>query len=102
MNIKFIKFKKKFKKHDLWSNVNFYWKICVLIVVGVIILSLVFSYYLFVKVNKKYDTSTISESDLVETIKKARLDKALEYFDKRAERSKEILYTIPPAIDPSL
>lgn len=104
MEIKFFKKGKNFKKEkeNLWLNVNFYWKLAVYFMFVVILLSSFFGYYLFKQTSKEPVLSTSSDDGQVETLKKERVEKILEYFSIRKQKSDQILYSPAPVIDPSL
>jgi len=104
MKIKFFKKEKSFRKEkeSLWLNINFYWKLSVLFMFLVIISSFIFSYYLFMKINKESVALPIASSGQIKTVKKERIDKVLEYFSKRQEKSTKILNSPAPVVDPSL
>lgn len=101
MKINFFKKEKSFQKKSFLLNVNLYWN---LIVLGVFLSSLVFfffSYNLFINTNKEFTEST----DLnlkTNLVTKERIDKTLNYFYEREQKSNQILYSFSPVIDPSL
>lgn len=101
MKINFFKKEKSFQKKSFLLNANLYWRI---IVYGVFLSSLVFfffSYNLFVDTNKEFVSSTDlnNQTDLVT---KERIDKTLDYFSNREQKSNQILYSFSPVVDPSL
>ena len=104
MQIKFFKKEKSFKKgrEGLWLNMNFYWKLSVGFMFIVFFVSLFFGYYFFMKINEEPASSVNVDSGQAQTIKKERIDKVLEYFSKRAQKSSQILNSPSPVIDPSL
>ncbi len=101
MEIKFFKKEKKFKKGNSEFNVKPFWKLAVLFMFIVALLSFFFGYYLFVQINKEPVPITSSGGNQAEVIKKDRIDKVLEYFSKREEKSIQILNSPAPVIDPS-
>lgn len=103
MQIKFFKREKSFKKRkeSLWLNINLYWKLAIYFMFAVVLVSSFFGYYLFTQVNKELVLS-ISGDSQVETIKKERIDKVLEYFSLRKQKSDQILNSPAPIVDPSL
>ena len=102
MKVKFLKKEKKFKKETLHISPIFYWKIAVLMLFFVFILSFGFGYYLFTKINQEPDVSNISGDAQVKTIKKERIQNILDYFYERGQKSEEIINSPAPVIDPSL
>lgn len=104
MKIKFFKKEKNFKKDrmGLWLNINFYWKIAVSFMFVVALFSLFFGYSLFVRINKESPLVSSRVSGQVETVKKERIGKVLEYFSLRKKKSDQILVSPAPVIDPSL
>lgn len=101
MKIKFLQKKKKFKKGGSGIKPDFYWRYIIYMSFILISASCIFAVFLFKKVNQN---SILNDLDLKEqeTIKKERLDKVLEYFSKREQKSIEILNSPSPIIDPSL
>ncbi|KKQ27693.1 MAG: hypothetical protein US45_C0015G0009 [Candidatus Nomurabacteria bacterium GW2011_GWA1_37_20] len=104
MMIKFFKKEKNFKKEkeSLWLNINFYWKLAVCFMFLIFLLSFVFGYRLFMRINKESTFSIDDGSGKVETVKKEEIEKVLEYFSLREQKSNQILNFPAPVIDPSL
>ena len=104
MKIKFFTKEKKFgkEKESPWLNMNFYWNIAVCFLFIVILLSSFFGYYLFSRTNKESVGKSSNNSSQIQTIQKERIDKVLEYFSVREQKSSQILYSPSPIIDPSL
>lgn len=102
--IKFFKKEKNFKKEreSLWLNMNFYWQLTVFFMFVVILLSFFFGYYLFAKINKEPALSMDNDISRVEIVKKGRIEKVLEYFSLRKQKSNQILISPAPVADPSL
>ena len=101
MQIQFLKNKKNFHKKHLQFNANLYWKLAVCEIFAVAIFSFFFSYYLLVKINEEL-VLPIDDSGRTDTVNKQRIDKVLEYFFIREQKSSEILNSPAPVIDPSL
>jgi len=100
--IKFFKKTKSFKKQNFIFNPNLYWGLAICVMFFAAFIFTLFGYYLFKKVNKE---PVLKESDIrgqMETIKKERIDKVLEYFSLREQRSSQIINSPSPIIDPSL
>lgn len=104
MKIKLFKKEKSFKKkkESLWLDINFYWKLAILFMFLAIALSCVFGYYFFTQTNKEFVISSNTSSGRAEIFNKERIEKVLEYFSLREEKSTEILNSSVSAVDPSL
>lgn len=101
MKIKFLQKKKKFKKGGSGIKPDFYWRFLIYISFILISASCIFAVFLFKKVNMN---SVLNDLNLKEqeTIKKERIDKVLEYFEERRNKSIEILNFPLFITDPSL
>jgi hypothetical protein len=105
MKIKFFKKENNFKKEkeSLWWNINLYWELAVCFMFVVVFLAFFFGYYLFMGINKEpIIMSSSGTSNQIQIIKKERIEKALQYFSLREQKSKQILNSPAPVIDPSL
>ncbi len=104
MKIRFFKKEKSFKKgkENPWLNINLCWRSAVFFMFVVLFLSFSFGYYLFIQTNKEPVLSPVAASPEVETVKKERIEKVLEYFSKREQKSNQILNSPAPVVDPSL
>lgn len=102
--IKFFKKEKNFTKEQesLWLNINLYWKLAVFVIFVVLLLSFFFGYYFFMQINKEPILLIEGDNSQIETVKKERINKVLEYFDLRKQKSNQILNSPAPVIDPSL
>ena len=102
--IKFFKKEKNFIKEqeDFWLNINFYWKLAVLVMFVVVFISFSFGYYFFMQIDQEPILETSGASVQVGTVKKERIDKVLEYFSIRNQKSDQILNSPAPVVDPSL
>lgn len=101
MEIKFLKMKKKFKKGGSGIKPDLYWKYILMITFFLILCSFVFGFYLFLKTDKNFDVLTTSV-DNQEIVRKKKLNESLEYFSEREKKSKEILNSPSPIVDPSI
>lgn len=99
---KLFKKEKKFKKKDFVFNAYFYWKLAVLGAFFLMILSFVFGYYLFTKINQEPDLSEFSVGGQVPTVNKNRISEVFRIFSEREKKSAEILNSPAPVVDPSL
>jgi|GEM_PF-1677054 len=104
MKIKFFTKEKNFRKEkeSLWLNTSFYWKLAVFFLFAVFLSSLFFGYYLFMQINKDSQVSSSGAGSQVDTIKKERISKVLDYFSERKKKSNEIINGGSPVVDPSL
>lgn len=101
MEIEFLKKEKKFKKGGLGIKPDLYWRYILITTFILILVFCVFGFYIFMGINKEPILPAVSSNEQ-ETIKKDRIDKVLEYFKVREEKSNEILNSPSPIIDPSL
>ena len=103
-SLKKLKKQKNFTKDQksFWLNINFYWEVAVFVMFVIITLSSFFGYYLFVKTNQKLVLETNDTNAQLNTIKKERIDKVLEYFSIKNKKSDQILNSPAPIVDPSL
>jgi hypothetical protein len=102
MDIKFFKLKKNFKKKDYQINSNIYWKIILNTVFILIIISFIYGFSVFMKVNKEYIPFNVNTNEQIEKDRKTRIDKVLEYFSEREKKSEIILNSPSPVVDPSI
>lgn len=100
--LKFLKKKKKFVKNNTQPNPNLYWVIIFSLGLILMIISLIFSFYLFVKINKEEVLPPLDESEQLEKISKQRIDKILEIFIERKETSNRIQKLPSSVVDPSI
>ncbi len=101
MEIKLFKKENKFEKKDSKIKPDFYWKYILYATFALVILFCFFGFYLFIKINK-ISVSSVSNVDQQGTIKKDRINRALEYFGERERKSLEIINSPSPIADPSL
>ena len=104
--MKFFKFKKqknyKKVKEGVLLHTHRYWEAAVFCMCGVTLLSILFGYYLFMGINQDSTSTTGNVPPQNETIKKERIDKVLEYFSMREQKSNQILNSAAPVADPSV
>ncbi len=102
MKIKFLKTKKVFKKQDFTIYPSFYWKMLLAASFVLMLASFLFSFLIFLKINKE---TTVSPEELdlqTQTVKHERIDSVLKYFKEREDKTNEILNSPAIVIDPSL
>lgn len=104
MDIKFPRFKDKkvFKKGSYEIDPNPFWNLVLFISALMIIFAFFFTLLLFKKVNKEVTLSSNDGTLGASTLPKDRIEKVLEHFKAREDKSKEILNSPAPIIDPSL
>ncbi len=102
--IKFFKKEKNWEKGKggSWLNINFYWELAVCLVLLVVLFSFLFGYRFFMRINEEFVLEVNSDNSQVETVKKERIEKVLEYFSLRKQKSSQILNSPAPIVDPSL
>ncbi len=104
MKMNFFKKEKDWKKEkeNFWLNINLYWKLSACFMFVVFVLSLFFGYVSFTKISKEFVLSPGDVSSQIKMVKKERIKKVLDYFSLREQKSKEILNSPTPVVDPSL
>jgi len=102
MKINFFKKENNFKKKEFSFHPNFFWRITLAGTAILILLSFVFSYSLFVKINQEPVLSSANEGGQLEKISQDRIKKVLNYFSEREKKSNQMLNSPSPIVDPSL
>ena len=101
MQIKFLKREKHFKKGGIGTDPNFFWNILLFLALFIMIISLVFSFLLFRRINRESILPLGDISGKSETVDKERIKKILQYFSDKKNKSTEILNSPAPVKDPS-
>jgi hypothetical protein len=101
MKIKFFKKENNFKKKDFTFNPNLYWKLAVGGALVIVLLSSFFGYRLFTQINQEPVLSATNVGGQIPMVKKDRIEKVLNYFSAREQKSTEILNSPSPVVDPS-
>lgn len=101
MDIKIPKFKKGLKKGSSVIDPAIYWEAVLFVALVLVVFSLTFGFFFFRKVNKEVTLPSDSAGG-VASVREEKLSDILEYFNAREERSKEIVSSPAPIIDPSL
>jgi len=102
INLKFFKKEKKFKKESSWFSLALYWRLVVFLVFLSAIFSMFFGYYFFNKEGRESASGSSALGGQVEKIKKERIEKVLEYFAVKKQKSNQIINSPAPVVDPSL
>ncbi len=102
MKINFFKKEKNIKKENLRFDISLYWKISVFIMLFVIPWVMFFGYSFFMKINKEPVLEVDGTSGQIEKIRKDRINKVLEYFSLKNQKSEQILTTPSSIVDPSI
>jgi hypothetical protein len=102
MNLKFLKFEKKFKKKEHQPDPDLYWRIVFSVAVFLMLAGLVFGTFLFLKINNEDFSVSLTTSGEGQKINKDRIAKVLQYFTDRQDKSKDILVMPAPRRDPSI
>ena len=101
IKINFFKKKKKFVKNNIQPNSNLYWIVIFNFGMILVIISLFFGIYFFIKINKEEILLPLNENKQLDKISKERIDKILEIFNERKEASSKI-QNFPASVgDPS-
>lgn len=100
--MKLFKQGKIFKKKGERVSLDSYWKFAVFFMFLVAGGSLFFGHYLFTKISEESAVDSTNQAGVVQTVKKERIDKALEYFLIHKQKSDDIMGSPTPVIDPSL
>ena len=79
---------------------NFFQAICFVFIVAFI--SAFWGYNLFRKINREPSLREGGIGGQMEVLKKERIEKVLQYFSLREQKSNQILNSPSPVIDPSL
>jgi len=102
MKINIFKKKKVFKKENFKLSPDIYWKIILGLFLSLIVITALFGFYVFSQINQELVFSTESLNSVKEKGKIEKTREALDLFLQREEKSKEILNSPSPVIDPSL
>lgn len=102
MDLKSFKINRKFKKREHQPDADLYWHVIVcvalLAMAGVLYLGL----SMFLKINAENFSGQIEYTGQSSKISKARVGKALDYFNQREEKSKNILESSFVKADPAI
>lgn len=102
MDLKIFKIKKKFKKSEHQPDPDFFWRMILSVTFVLVLASFAFGGYLFFKINNEDVDSELQYDGQAKKIGKERLDKVLQYFTERKNKSESIINSPAPVIDPSL
>ena len=102
MDIKFLKIKKTFRKGGLHINPDVFWNILQGTAFVLVISSFIFGFYLFYKIEKGFVLPTQSTDNKTQSIDMERINKILELFSQKKEKSTKITNSPSPIVDPSI
>jgi hypothetical protein len=102
MKIELFKAKQKWRKGGFHTNPNVGWGLILVVSLLLILAALTFGGLLFLETRADYVPEESGNGGQIRIVKKARILQALEYFEEREERSREILIDGAPVVDPSL
>lgn len=102
MDLKFLKFEKKFKKKEHQPDPDFYWRVIFGVTTVLFLSGIVFGGFLLKKVNQQDFSLSLEYSGEGKKISENRIDKVLQYFTDRENKSKDILVLPAPRRDPSI
>ena len=96
-------FKKKqsFRKGGFHANPNIGWEIIVALAFVAVVASFTSGAYLFLETNAEFKVPSLGNDIRKEIVEEERIDKVLDYFTARAERSRKILSLPSRIVDPS-
>jgi flagellar basal body-associated protein FliL len=99
---KFLVKKRSFKKGSKTTNPDIFW-IFLLVVASLFMIAFsIFGFLLFKQINNEMFFENNLESGRKDTTQQERLNKVLEYFSLRQDKSLNILNSSSPFVDPSL
>lgn len=101
MKIELIKIKHKWKKGGFHTNPNLGWGLILGVSLAIALWALAFGTLLFREVQREYVPEEAGQTQ-IRIVKKARLEKVLEYFSTREKFSQDMLSDPSPIIDPSI
>ncbi|KKT01101.1 MAG: hypothetical protein UV76_C0002G0014 [Candidatus Nomurabacteria bacterium GW2011_GWA2_43_15] len=102
MKIKIPKIKKSFRKGGFHTNPNISWEIVLCLALALILASFVSGFYLFTQVSRESFLPIADSDKQVPMVDENRLEKVLDYFSERENKSAGILNSPIPVVDPSL
>ena len=82
VKIDFLKKKKVFVKNNRQPNPNIYWMIIFYVGFFLTLTVLIFSFFLFIRINKEEELPPLKENKQLEKISKTRIDKTLAVLTK--------------------
>ncbi|HNW71436.1 MAG TPA: hypothetical protein PKZ36_00970 [Candidatus Paceibacterota bacterium] len=102
MKIKFPKFKKNYENQNFKISPDIYWNILIVLFFIIIIAVFIFSFNLYKQTSVESEVTYQNISGKIEKEKKEKINRVLEYFSEREQKSNEILNSPAPVVDPSL
>jgi hypothetical protein len=101
-NLDFLKNKKKFVKHGVQHDPSIYWMVIFLLGFVLTVVAFIFGSYVFMRINEEDIQIQVPPSKQLQKISKDRIQKNLDLFKEREQKSLDILSKPSPFIDPSL
>ncbi|MFZ1020104.1 MAG: hypothetical protein WAN61_03935 [Minisyncoccia bacterium] len=102
MKINFLKKKNSFQKKNFTFNASLYWKLILLGALAIMLGSFFYGYHLFKEVDQDSVLLVVNTPEQNQTVNINSLQKMLNLFSNRAEKSNQILNSPAPVVDPSL
>ena len=102
MDLKILKIKKTYKKKRPIICPSTGWKIILFFSFFLILLSCYFGFVLFKQIDKDFVVSVEEVEGQIKIVKKEKIQKTLEIFSERENKSAEIIVLPAPITDPSI
>lgn len=103
MKIEIFKKKAKvFKKGGFHTNPDVAWEVVIFMVLALGVGILIYSIFLFRNIDSSFSVPEANFDEQSKIVNENRIDKVLEYFSLREERTNQILVNPAPFVDPSL
>jgi len=102
IKLDFLKKKKIFTKHGTQPDPNIFWMFIFYAGFLLTILSFVFGFYVFLRINKTDVLPEVNPNEQLKKISKDRLNKVLDIFVNREKNVEQILDTSTIVSDPSI
>ena len=102
MNLEFFKKEKTFKKRNTDLNPNLYWRIIIGITFVIVIMITLYGYFLFTTTSEDFILSNQNNTKQTPVFKDGLMEKVLNYFTERENKTNKILNSPSPLVDPSL
>lgn len=102
MKLPILKREKKFRKGGFHTNPNIGWALVLFL--GLLIASSLFAWgsLMFLKTSRELEAPSLGDQASQVAVDQKRIEKILEYFRAREQKSREIISAPPQVADPSL